>query len=234
MPAEPPLILIADDEESFAIPLRDNLVLEGYRVQIATDGDAAVEAVCALHPDLLLLDITMPGKDGYEVCREIQRLGIATPIMFLSARDQEIDVVLGLELGADDYVTKPFRLRELTARIKAILRRQARIQSESPTVGAVEVGVATVDFRRYEVFRRGQAATLTPREFAVLHYLLERQGEVVGREELLKEVWGYERLITTRTVDNHVARIRKVIEAEPARPRHLLSVRSVGYRLVVV
>jgi DNA-binding response OmpR family regulator len=228
-----PLLLLADDEQAFVMPLRDNLELEGYRVEVAADGDQAVEQAMALRPDLLLLDVMMPKRNGFDVCRELQKQGANIPIIILSARDQEVDIVLGLELGADDYITKPFRLRELLARIKAVLRRQARLRTSAASdAGPVRIGQAQVDFGRYEVRRKGRPVRLTPREFAVLRYLYDQRGAVVSRDELLDEVWGYERYPTTRTVDNHMVRIRKAIEKNPAKPSLLVSIRGVGYRLL--
>ena len=228
-----PLILIADDEESFRVPLRDNLELEGYRVIAVSDGQSAVEAAVARKPDLLLLDIMMPKLSGFDVCRALQRQGTTISTIILSARDQEVDIVLGLELGADDYVTKPFSLRELLARIKAVLRRQERLRNkETLRHGAVRIGEALIDFGKYEAARRGKAMPMTPREFAILGYMLGRKGEVVSRDDLLNEVWGYDQFPTTRTVDNHMVRIRKLIEPNPRRPTVLVSVRGVGYRLL--
>jgi DNA-binding response OmpR family regulator len=234
MADERPLLLLADDEPGFVLPLRDNLDLEGYRVEVVSDGEEALQKALELKPDLLLLDIMMPKMNGLDVCRELQARGVITPVVILSARDQEVDIVLGLELGADDYITKPFRLRELLARIKAVLRRHQKMKAgEVPCGKPVTIGVAEIDFRRYEVRRKGKKARMTPREFAVLHYLLGRKEEVVSRDELLNEVWGYESYPTTRTVDNHIVRIRRVIEPDPGKPRHLISIRSVGYRLVL-
>jgi len=228
-----PMILVADDEESFLLPLSDNLRLEGYRVMTARDGPSTVEAAVANPPDLLLLDIMMPKLSGFDVCRALQRRGLAIPIIILSARDQEVDIVLGLELGADDYVTKPFALRELLARIKAVLRRQERLRDrETSKQGAVHIGEAVVDFAKYEAKRRGKPVSMTPREFAILGYMVGRKGEVVSRDDLLNEVWGYDQFPTTRTVDNHMVRIRKLIEPNPKRPALLLSIRGVGYRLL--
>lgn len=227
-------LLIADDEENFLLPLRDNLELEGFRVETATNGQDALQKALLLRPDLLLLDIMMPKMDGFEVCRNLERNDLCIPIIILSARDEEVDVVLGLKLGADDYITKPFRLRELCARIEAVLRRQKRMRAlggqENETI---VIGVAELNFNKYEAKRKGRRVKLTPREFAVLHYLWERKGTVLTRDELLCEVWGYDRYPTTRTVDNHIARIRKVIEDDPAKPKHLQSVHAVGYRLSV-
>ena len=234
MADEAPLLLLADDERGFVLPLRDNLALEGYRVELAEDGEQALAKTLKLRPDLLLLDVMMPKKNGLDVCRALQARGVAVPIVMLSARDQEVDIVLGLELGADDYITKPFRLRELLARIKAVLRRQRKMRAEgAAAAGPVRIGVAEIDFQRYEARRRGRSVQMTPREFAVLHYLLGRGGQVASRDQLLDEVWGYDSMPTTRTVDNHMVRIRKVIEPDPRRPVHLLSVRAVGYRLVL-
>jgi len=227
-------LLIAEDEESLLIPLRDNLEFEGYRVETARDGEEALSKVMALKPDLLLLDIMMPKQNGWDVCRALQKHGVTVPIIILSAKDQEVDIVLGLELGADDYITKPFGLSELMARIKAVLRRHQKLRTETQPQSdtPLTIGVATVDFKRYEVARNGKPALLTPREFAVLHYLLSRKGEVVSRDELLNEVWGFESYPNTRTVDNHILRIRKVIERQPSQPKILLSIRAVGYRLL--
>jgi len=228
-----PLILVADDEDGFLVPLRDNLQLEGYHVATASDGAQALEVALAHPPDLLLLDIMMPKLSGLDVCRALQQRGLTIPTIILSARDQEIDIVLGLELGADDYVTKPFGLRELLARIKAVLRRQERLRSRTAVQrGPVPIGVATVDFAKYEARRRDAAMAMTPREYAILAYMVGRDGDVVSRDELLNEVWGYEQFPTTRTVDNHMVRLRKLIEPNPQRPTILLSIRGVGYRLV--
>ncbi len=229
-----PLVLLADDEEGFVLPLRDNLELEGYRLEVARDGEEALQKTLELQPDLLLLDVMMPKMNGLDVCRELQKHKLSIPIIILSARGQEVDIVLGLELGADDYITKPFGLRELLARIKAVLRRQQKMKAESHGLPkTLEIGLATVDFARYEAYRLGRKVQMTPREFAVLHFLLGRKGEVVSRDELLNEVWGYDSYPSTRTVDNHMVRIRKLIEKNPSKPKFLLSVRSVGYRLVL-
>jgi len=228
-----PRILLAEDETSFLVPLKDNLEFEGYDVLTATDGERAVELAVARRPDLILLDIMMPKLSGFDVCRALRRERLTSSIIILSARDQEVDVVLGLELGADDYVTKPFGLRELLARIKAVLRRQERLRARHGVLqGAVRVGEAVVDFQRHEAARRGVPMPMTPRELAILAYLLTRDGEVVSRDELLEEIWGYDQFPTTRTVDNHMVRLRKLIEPNPMRPTLLVSVRGVGYRLV--
>ncbi len=227
------LVLVADDEESFLLPLRDNLELEGYRVLTAVDGEQALEMCLAHEPDLLLLDIMMPKLSGFDVCRALQKKGLTIPTIILSARDQEVDIVLGLELGADDYVTKPFGLRELLARIKAVLRRQQHLRKQSVTrQGDVRIGEAVVDFAKYEARRRGKNMAMTPREFSILIYMYGRNGEVVSRDDLLNEVWGYDQFPTTRTVDNHMVRIRKLIEPNPGQPTVLVSVRGIGYRLV--
>ena len=226
-------ILVADDEESFRVTLADNLRFEGYEVLTASDGQEAVDQVLEHKPDLLLLDVMMPRLSGFDVCRELQKQRAMVPTIILSARDQELDIVLGLELGADDYLTKPFGLRELLARIKAVLRRRQAIVADSASQGQVRIGEAAVDLVGYELHRQGEAVPLTPREFSVLHLLYERRGEVVSRDTLLNEVWGYDRFPTTRTVDNHMVRLRKAIEPDPSEPTLLLSVRGVGYKLVV-
>jgi DNA-binding response OmpR family regulator len=229
-----PKLLVADDEASFLLPLRDNLEIEGYSVEVAKDGQEALAKAIDTHPDLILLDIMMPKMDGLQVCQKLQEKGVLAPIIILSARDQEVDIVLGLERGADDYITKPFKLRELLARIKAILRRQQKLQNEAKDdSGMLRIGAAEVDFRGYQVFRKGKKAQLTPREFAVLRHLWDKKNQVVSRDDLLNEVWGYDSFPTTRTVDNHIARLRKVIEEQPKHPKLLLSVRTVGYKLQI-
>lgn len=231
--AAKPVILVADDEASFRQPLCDNLEMEGYRVVSAVDGPSAVAAALAEPPDLLLLDIMMPKLSGFDVCRALRAKGLAVPIVILSARDQEVDVVLGLELGADDYVTKPFGLAELLARIKAVLRRQAKLQVQAQATNRrLRIGEAEVDLSRFEATRRGKPLALTPREFAILAHFVAKRGLVVSRDELLNEIWGYDQFPTTRTVDNHMVRIRKLIELHPERPELLVSIRGVGYRLL--
>ena len=222
-------VLIVEDDEAMAVALCDGFRYEGYRVTTAGDGEAAVRMVESETPDLVILDVMLPRASGFDVCKILRGRGDGTPIILLTARGQEIDKVLGLKLGADDYVTKPFSFMELLARAEAVLRRSAgRVgDGELCRVGEVEV-----DFRRHEASRDGEAVTLSAREFELLRYLHHHRGRVVTREELLDAVWGYDAIPFTRTVDVHVAKLRKKIEESPAHPRHLVTVHRVGYKLL--
>lgn len=219
-------ILVVEDEPTLALGLEDDLKLEGYDVEIAGDGETASRRAREQPFDLIVLDIMLPGKkDGFEVCRELRRAGVRTPIILLTARSQESDKVLGLELGADDYVTKPFSPRELRARVKAVLRRAAGDVPEVYRFGSVEV-----DFSRCELRRSGHATELTALEFKLLAAFIRRRGHLVSRNQLLDDVWGPGTFVTDRVVDTHIANLRKKIEDEPAEPRYLVSVRGLGYR----
>jgi DNA-binding response OmpR family regulator len=223
-------ILIVEDDEPIAQGLRDNLEFEHYEVAIATDGQAALSMIRDQHPDLILLDIRLPRLSGYEVCQKLRAGGNRTPILILTARGEEEDRVLGLDLGADDYITKPFSVRELLARVRAQLRRS------SPAPGLPEemkCGEITIDFRRYEARRGERPVELTRKEYGVLRLLAAREGLVVTRDELLETVWGYDAPQTTRTVDNHIATLRAKLEPDPANPRFLHTVHGVGYKLVL-
>ncbi|HXG16529.1 MAG TPA: response regulator transcription factor [Calidithermus sp.] len=222
-------VLVVDDEPEIVRGLSDNLTFEGYHVLAAGDGVSALALAAREAPDLILLDIMMPPPNGWEVCRELRRRGIDVPIIMLSARGEEVDRVLGLELGADDYITKPFSLCELLARVRAVLRRPGpRRKAEEFAFGDVRVKL-----RDRQAFRAGRQVPLTRKEFDLLVYLLAHRGEVVSRERLLDEVWGYERFPTTRTVDTHVLRLRRKLEADPDRPRWILTVHGHGYKFVV-
>jgi DNA-binding response OmpR family regulator len=219
-------ILIVDDEPAIVRGLQDNLRFEGYDTLTATSGTQALELVGREAPDLVILDVMMPRMSGWEVCRELRRRGLQVPVIMLSARGAEADRVQGLELGADDYVTKPFSLRELLARVRAVLRRPgARRPAEEYAFGAVRVRP-----RGRQVFQAGAPVHLTRKEFDLLVYLLAHRGEVVTRERLLDEVWGHDRFPTTRTVDTHVLLLRKKFEVDPERPRFILTVHGQGYR----
>jgi len=218
-------VLVVEDEASIALALEDDLKMEGYEVEIVRDGDAASRRAREQAFDLILLDVMLPRKDGFEVCRELRRAGLRTPILMLTAKTQEAEKVLGLELGADDYVTKPYSPRELRARIKALLRRAAGELPEVYRFGDVEV-----DFARYEVRRAGRRIEVTPTEFKLLAAFVRRPGRVLTRDQLLDEVWGRETFVTDRVVDNQITNLRKKIEPVPARPRYLFNVRGVGYR----
>ena len=221
-----PRILIVDDEPEIVRGLDDNLRFEGYLTSTATDGRQALALAAREAPDLILLDIMMPGMSGWDVCRELRGRGIDAPIIMLTARGEEADRVRGLELGADDYVTKPFSLRELLARVRAVLRRPG----PRPKVEEFAFGDVRVRPRGRQTFRGGREVTLTRKEFDLLVYLLEHRGEVVTREQLLDEVWGYERFPTTRTVDTHILRLRRKFEADPDRPAFILTVHGQGYK----
>jgi two-component system response regulator VicR len=225
-------ILVVDDEKPIADILQFNLKKEGYTVYCAYDGNQALEMVEEINPDLLLLDIMLPNKDGMEVCREVRKK-YDMPIIMLTAKDSEIDKVLGLELGADDYVTKPFSTRELLARVKANLRRQQAIEN-SETKGAtneITVGSLVIHPDAYVVSKRGETIELTHREFELLHYLAQHIGQVMTREHLLQTVWGYDYFGDVRTVDVTVRRLREKIEDSPSHPTWIVTRRGVGYYL---
>jgi two-component system alkaline phosphatase synthesis response regulator PhoP len=221
-----PKILLVEDEPGLVLTLTDRLRSEGYAVESAPDGEEALARASAGSFDLILLDVMLPGKSGFEVCRQLRRSGNHTPVLMLTARTQVVDKVVGLETGADDYLTKPFDMMELLARIQALLRRAGpRPGSQMHQFGSVRV-----DFRRAEVVRDGQPVNLSAREFQLLRYLLEHRGAVLSREELLREVWGYEAEVTTRTVDVHMAWLRQKLEENPKHPQWLLTVRGLGYK----
>jgi DNA-binding response OmpR family regulator len=224
-------ILVVEDDPAILRGLADNLKFESYEVLTAGDGEAAYRLLRETKPDLLILDLMLPRMSGYELCRKARSEGITTPILMLTARGEEADRVLGLDLGADDYVTKPFSVRELLARVRAILRRGAGPPKAMPD--DLRFDDVVVDFRRYEARKGETALEMTRKEFGVLRLLAARAGEVVSREELLNEVWGYENYPSTRTVDNHIASLRSKIEEDPAQPRRLLTVHGVGYKLLL-
>jgi DNA-binding response OmpR family regulator len=224
-------ILVVEDDPAILRGLADNLTFESYEVLTAGDGEAAYRLLCEKKPDLLILDLMLPRMSGYELCRKARSEGITTPILMLTARGEEADRVLGLDLGADDYMTKPFSVRELLARVRAILRRAAGPSKALPD--DLRVDDLVVDFRRYEARKGEKTLEMTRKEFGLLRLLAARAGEVVSREELLNEVWGYENYPSTRTVDNHVASLRSKIEEDAAQPRRLLTVHGVGYKLVL-
>jgi DNA-binding response OmpR family regulator len=218
-------ILVVEDEPAIALGLRNDLTLEGYAVEIAGDGEVALERAGQTPFDLILLDIMLPRKDGFAVCRELRRGGVKTPIIMLTARTQETEKVLGLELGADDYITKPFSPMELRARIKAVLRRTADERPATCHFGAVDV-----DFSKCVVRRSSVPVDLTPLEFKVLEALIDARGRLLTRDQLIERVWGVGVSITDRVVDNHMMNLRRKLEEKPTEPRYLLSVRGLGYR----
>jgi DNA-binding response OmpR family regulator len=221
-------ILIVDDEPEMVRGLEDNLRFEGYQTLSATNGADGLSLALQEGPDLVLLDIMMPQLSGWDVLRGLRAKQLDIPVIMLTARGEEVDRVLGLELGADDYVTKPFSLRELLARVRAVLRRPGpRQRMETFAFGEVRLHV-----RPRQVFRAGHEVRLTRKEFELLRYFVEHPGEVITRDRLLDEVWGYEQFPTTRTVDTHVLRLRQKLERDPERPVHFLTVHAQGYRFV--
>lgn len=222
-------ILIVEDDLAIQRGLADNLQVEGYQVWTAGDGETGHQLARERNPGLMILDLMLPRLSGYELCRKLREEGVTTPILMLTARGEEADRVVGLDLGADDYVTKPFSIRELLARVRALLRR-----AESPKASPDELrfGDVVVDFRRYEARKGRKKLQLARKEYGMLRLLAARAGEVVSREEMLNEVWGYENYPTTRTVDNHVALLRAKLEQDPSKPRHFLTVHGVGYKFV--
>ena len=224
-------ILVIEDDASIRLGLEDTLKAKGYEVAVATRGQAGLELAERTRPDLIILDIMLPDLDGFEVCRRLKnpKGGMPeVPIIMLSARGAELDRVRGLELGADDYVTKPFSLMELLARVAAVLRRGARAAAEPELL---EFGDVKIDFVRQIATKGGRPLDLPVRAFAILKVFARRPGEVVSRDVLLDEAWGYEKYPNTRTVDNHLVKLRKALEDEPERPRYLVTVHGAGYRL---
>jgi len=219
-------ILVVEDEAAIARALADDFRAQGYDVELASDGPTGLERARTDPFDLLVLDVMLPGKDGFDVCRDLRRAGVRTPILMLTAKTHEAEKVLGLEVGADDYVTKPYSRRELQARVKALLRRAAGDAPETFRLGDVEV-----DFARGEVRRGGVVVDLTPLEFKVLAAFVRRPGRVLTRQQLLDEAWGRDLFVTERVVDNQVNNLRKKLEADPAHPRYLVTVPGQGYRL---
>jgi DNA-binding response OmpR family regulator len=222
-----PRVLIAEDEPAIALTIEDDLTLEGYEVEVVSDGEAASRRAREGGFDLVLLDVMLPNKTGFDVCREVRKSGIAVPILMLTARAQEADKVLGLDLGADDYVTKPFSPHELRARVRALLRR-ASAPPDSKRLFAF--GEIEVDFTRGELRRAGRPVEISALEFKLLTAFIRNRGRLLSREQLLDEVWGRGLAVTERVVDNQVSSLRKKIEPNPAEPRVLVSVRGLGYR----
>lgn len=226
-------ILIIEDDVSILSGLKDVLVFKSYEVLTAADGEKGYAVALKEKPNLIILDIMLPKMDGFTLCRKLRATGNATPILMLTARGEEPDKVKGLDIGADDYVTKPFSLPELLARVRALLRRMPGGTEERPLPDSIRIGDVTVDFKKYEAHKSDKALRLSPKEFGILRYLASRAGEAVTRDELLDEVWGYDLYPTTRTVDNHVAQLRSKVEENPDEPEHLITVHGVGYKLVV-
>lgn len=227
-------VLIVDDEQSIVTLLKYNLEQAGYNIEVAYDGEEALEKVDAFKPEVVLLDVMLPKKDGIEVCKQIRSDKNLVPILMLTAKDDEFDRVLGLELGADDYMTKPFSPREVVARVKAILRRSAMITELSETADSsddIHIGSIKIRPDFFEVYRNGELLELTPKEFELLLYLIDRQGRVITREHMLNSVWNYEFAGDSRIVDVHISHLRDKLEDNPKQPKLIKTVRGLGYKL---
>ena len=223
-------VLLVEDEPGLVLTLTDRLKSEGYDVQAASDGPSGLERATSERWDVILLDVMLPGANGFDVCRDLRQRGVTTPVIMLTARGQVVDKVLGLKLGADDYLTKPFDMMELTARIEVQLRRRAAASSTTAT--QYRFGDVAVDFRKAEVTRNGRSLDLSAREFLLLKYLIEHREATLSRDELLNDVWGYHSMPSTRTVDVHVAWLRQKIEPNPRHPQYLLTVHGLGYKFI--
>jgi two-component system alkaline phosphatase synthesis response regulator PhoP len=223
-------ILIVEDEESLVVTLRDRLMSEGYAVDAAGDGDTAVERISGEMFDLVILDVALPRRNGFDVCRDVRQRGVATPILMLTARGQVVDRVVGLKLGADDYLTKPFEMMELLARVEALLRRSRTMAANASDSYAF--GPVHIDFRSAEVKREGTPIELSTLEIKLLRYFVEHRGAVLARDELLDKVWGYDATPVTRTVDVHVASLRQKLEANPSKPEYIVTVHGFGYKFL--
>ena len=224
-------VLVVEDNPDLAFGLRNNLEIEGYEVEVAETGPDGLSRVREGNPDLVILDLMLPGFDGYRVLRALREDGLGMPVLILTARGEEADKVRGFRLGADDYVTKPFGVLELLARVEALLRRSPKHRREMSAMSRKQFGEIDVDIAARSVQREGQHVQLTPMEFDLLLALLRRRGAVASRTELMTEVWGYHASVVSRTVDTHVAELRRKLEDDPAMPRHILTVRKAGYRL---
>jgi DNA-binding response OmpR family regulator len=222
-------ILIIEDEENMVEGLRFNLEARDYLVIAAPDGETGLNKAAEEQPDLIILDLMLPGLNGYEVCKRVKETIPEIPIVMLTAKSQESDIVTGLDLGADDYITKPFSVLELLARINALLRR-SNYNSSIPEI--FYFGDLEINFKKYQARKTGKSLHLSPREFEILRYLLERQGEVVSREDLLNKVWGYESFPYTRTIDAHIATLRKKIEETPDKPVLIITIHGKGYKFL--
>ena len=222
-------ILIIEDEENMVEGLKFNLEARDYLVTAALDGETGLKKAEEEQPDLVILDLMLPGLNGYEVCKRLKETQAEIPIVMLTAKSQESDIITGLDLGADDYITKPFSVLELLARINALLRRSKTIP---PIPEVVHIGDMEINFKKYQAQKRGKPLELSPREFEILRYLLERKGEVVSRDDLLNQVWGYESFPYTRTIDAHIAALRKKIEETPDKPALIITIHGKGYKFL--
>ena len=224
------VVLIVEDDLAILRGLSDNLTLQQYDVLTATDGEAGCRLALEKKPDLLILDVMLPNMSGFEICRKVRAEGLTAPILMLTARGEESDRVLGLDLGADDYMTKPFSIRELLARVRAHLRR---VEHSEKLPEELTFDDVVVDFKKYEARKGGRALEMTRKEFGILRLLAAKAGVAVTRDDLLSDVWGYEHYPTTRTVDTHIAMLRAKLEANPSEPQRLITVHGVGYKLTI-
>jgi two-component system alkaline phosphatase synthesis response regulator PhoP len=222
-------ILLIEDEPGLVLTLKDRLTREGYEVDAAQDGNLGLAAAMRGQADLIILDLMLPGKSGLDICRDLRQKGIETPILMLTARGQTVDKVLGLKLGADDYMTKPFEMPELLARVEVLMRRN---RSAGPGAAFYNFGDIEVDLRRASATRAGEAIALSTREFELLRYFIEHRGAAISRDELLSNVWHYDAGTTTRTVDVHVAWLRQKLEDDPKRPQWIMTVHGLGYKFL--
>jgi DNA-binding response OmpR family regulator len=223
-------ILVVEDEPEMQRGLKDNLEFEGYEPEIAGDGKTGLEKLVGNTYDLVILDVMLPGMSGFDVLKNARARGVRTPVIMLTAKGEEVDKVVGLELGADDYMTKPFSLRELLARIKAVLRRQT---ASGQAMEHMTVGDIDIDFASYNGTRAGTPLSMTPKEFDLLKFLWQHRNQTVTRDQLLTNVWGYDESVSTRTIDNFIVRLRQKLEEDPAHPRMILTMHGAGYKLVM-
>lgn len=220
-------VLVVEDDEAMAVALRDGFDYEGYEVSVARDGEAGLTLARTTVPDLIILDVMLPKKSGLDVCKQLRNEGNDVPIIMLTARGQEIDKVLGLKLGADDYVTKPFSFLELMARVEAVLRR---VSGRREMIETYSFGDVVIHFKQCEATKGGKPVELSPRELELMRFFVEHRGEVVGRDQLLDTVWGYGNMPFTRTVDMHIAKLRKKIEDKPNDPKYIVTIHRLGYK----
>lgn len=224
-------VFLVEDDESILLGLKATLEVFGYQITTCSDGNLALDMIIENKPDLVLLDIVLPGKSGLDICRDLRESGYSAPIIMLTSKRDEIDKVLGLELGADDYITKPFGIYELHARIKALLRRTAPLETTA-AADIITFGNIEIDFKKYKCLKDSAPVELSRKEYQILKFFLDNEGEVISRDMLLDRVWGYEAFPTTRTVDNYILSLRKNIEEDHSQPKHILTVHGVGYRFV--
>jgi len=226
-------ILVVEDEQHMLSGLKDNLEFEGYEVDTANDGKQGLDKILHSDYDLILLDVMLPHISGFDICKKARKEGIETPIIFLTAKSEEIDKVIGLESGGDDYITKPFSLREMLARIKAVLRRTQARQDKSAVINNIEIGNLTVNFDTYNAFLKKEPVKLSFKEFEILHYLYKRKNGTVTRDSLLDDVWGFDYQPTPRTIDNFILKLRQKIEDDPNNPKYIITIHGIGYKLLL-